>query len=344
MTAACDLVSVELRLDRIEGELASELPAHVRMFAQCYARGAPVPPAPPVLHRLVTLATARVALGHPFLSDRGLALLRLVAPIAIDDEPAVVAARAQPPSWAALAALTRARDAAAEARFGRRAIDVLHRLAGVQCEGADGALPAAIAGWTAPDGCVIDLEGAWLALAARHGVRGVLRIERADGARPRTFVVEPGREAIIVVPATIATPADRFAVLHELGHAIVGLCTPAGAPRALDEAVAAYVARGMERDGAPWGSPLAAQARSRRSALARSLDRLERDLPRFRAPADTRPPWALWHDAGAQASYVTAEAVADALDAELGGSPAPGALLAAIARHRAAIDRIDPLP
>src|SRR4051794_26750789 len=123
MTAACDLVSVELRLDRIEGELASELPAHVRMFAQCYARGAAVPPAPWVLHRPPPLAAAGVALGHPFLADRGLALLRLVAPIAIDDEPAVVAARAQPPSWAALAALTRARDTAAEARFGRRAID-----------------------------------------------------------------------------------------------------------------------------------------------------------------------------------------------------------------------------
>ncbi|HEX4418794.1 MAG TPA: hypothetical protein VH165_12875, partial [Kofleriaceae bacterium] len=112
MTAACDLMSIELRLDRIEAELATELPPHVRSFARAYARGAAPPPAPDVLRRAVTLATARAALAHPVLADRGLALLRLAAPIAIEDDPGVVAARAAAPSWAGLAGLAAARDAA----------------------------------------------------------------------------------------------------------------------------------------------------------------------------------------------------------------------------------------
>ena len=107
---ACELVSVELRLDRIEAEIASELPPHMRTFARAYARGTALPPAPDVLHRALTLATARAALAHPILADRGLALLRLVAPLAIECDAAVMAALAGPPSWEALSALAAARS------------------------------------------------------------------------------------------------------------------------------------------------------------------------------------------------------------------------------------------
>ncbi|HET9624972.1 MAG TPA: hypothetical protein VFP84_26575, partial [Kofleriaceae bacterium] len=96
MAAACDLLDLELDLDRIEGELASELPAHMTRFADAYARGAALPPAPAAVHRPITLASARAALAHPLLADRGLALLRLVAPIAIEDDAGVIAARAAP--------------------------------------------------------------------------------------------------------------------------------------------------------------------------------------------------------------------------------------------------------
>jgi hypothetical protein len=42
--------------------------------------------------------------------------------------------------------------------------------------------------------------------------------------------------------------------------------------------------------------------------LATLLDAIERGAP----PAFARPPWALWHDPGAQAAYVRAEQLADA--------------------------------
>jgi hypothetical protein len=344
MAAACDLVGVELGLDRIEAELARELPAHMRMFAHAYARGAAPPPAPAVVHRPLTLATARAALAHPLLADRGLALVRLVAPIALEDDAGVAAARAAPPTWDALARLATARDAAAGARFGRRALDVIHRVHGAWDAAAPTVadLPPAVAGWTAADGVAIDdagLRAAWAALAARHAVTGEVEIARATGARPRTFVVEPGRAVIVVVPAALAAPADRFAVLHELGHALAALLSPAGLPRVLDEAVAAYAARDLERADHPWHAASAAPARARRRQLAGALDRCERALPTLDPPSAriaARPPWALWHDPGAQAAYVAAEPLADALAAA-----SPGALAAAIAAQRAAIDRRD---
>ncbi|HMG53431.1 MAG TPA: hypothetical protein VK601_08110 [Kofleriaceae bacterium] len=421
---ACELLSVELRLDRIEAELATELPPHVRMFALAHARGSPAPPAPDALHRPVTLATARAALAHPVLADRGLALLRLAAPIAIEADPAVTAARTAEPTWTALSALAAARDAAARARFGRSALDVLHRLHGSAAhasarrvdgrgggshaptsrgavdagdgardarhargghgavdagsalssrgDGAygtghalggggpddgsdapgprgsgpiDGGMPPAVAGWFAADGVVVDddaIIGVWEALRARHGVAGAVRFERAVAARPRAFVVDPGREVIVAIPARVGSPAERFAVLHELGHAVAALALPAGIPRVVDEAAAAYVARAIERTADAWYSPLAGAARARRGRLAQALDRIERELPEPPAAPwiSERPPWALWHDPCAQAAYVAAESLADAIDQALGASPAPGALVAALAAHRTPIDRL----
>src|SRR5690348_3340400 len=127
----CDVLEVEMALDVLEGEIAAELPAHVRAFARAHAERRTPPAAPPIARLASTIATARAACRHDLLADRGLALLRLVVPLAIEDDPAVARARAQPPSWDALPALAAARDAVARARFGCGAIELLHRLHGV---------------------------------------------------------------------------------------------------------------------------------------------------------------------------------------------------------------------
>ena len=130
----CDVLQAEMALDLLEGELAAELPAHMRAFARAHAEGR-TPPAAPLVARLASsLQTARNACMHDLLADRGLALLRLVAPLMIEDDPLVVAARAEPPSWDGLARLTTARDAVARTRFGTRAIEILHRMHGVAPE------------------------------------------------------------------------------------------------------------------------------------------------------------------------------------------------------------------
>jgi hypothetical protein len=340
---ACDLVSVELRLDRIDAEIANELPPHMRTFARAFARGTALPPAPDVLHRSTTLATARAALAHPLLADRGLALLRLVVPLAIEGDAGVAAAVAASPSWEALAALAAARDAASTARFGHRAIDVLHVLHGSPAD-ADAApvLPPRVVAWSEPDGITVDVHAishAWDAIRARHGVDGAVRFERSTAGRPRTFVVQPHGEVVVVIPAQITTPAERFTVLHELGHVLAALAVSAGIPRVVDEAAAAYVARAIEREGEPWFSPAAAEARVRRGALARVLDGIERALPAIVDRPAERPPWALWHDPAAQAAYAAAEAIADAIEREVGPAPAPGAVAAALNAQREQIDR-----
>src|SRR5690349_14684127 len=113
-------MQAEMALDLLDGELAAELPAHLRAFARAHADGRP-PPAAPLIARLASsVRAARDAMQHEVLADRGLALLRLVAPLVIEDDPVVAAARAKPPSWPGLQELARARDAAAQAKFGRR--------------------------------------------------------------------------------------------------------------------------------------------------------------------------------------------------------------------------------
>jgi hypothetical protein len=343
--AACGLLEAELALDRVAGELARELPAHVRGFARAYAAGQPTPPAPAITHRPATLATVRQALVHSELADRALALLRVVAPIGLEGDPRVAAARAAPRTWPGYAALVAARDAVTRDRLGQPHLAVVHALHGVaEAPPASAAIPAPVAGWItgagpSPSG---EIEDTWHALAAAHGARGTCTIVRA-AVRPRAFVIEPGREVTIVVPRELVAPAARFAALHELGHALGALirAEPAGLPRVVDEAVAAYVARLLEIETplAPgWASPLAARARSRRLALARALGAIEHGG----APPDEleRPPWALWHDPGAQAAYAAAEAIADRWWAELGPAPGPGVLARASSEEVARRDRI----
>jgi hypothetical protein len=344
----CDALQAEMALDLLEGELAAELPAHMRAFARAHADDRP-PPAAPLLARLAsTLETARDACRHDVLADRGLALIRLVAPLVIEDHPAVVAARAEPPSWPGLAKLAAARDDAARARFGCGAIELHHRLNGVPAQPRleHEAPGPAIEGWQERDGRVLDaaaIHDAWLAIAARAGVTGTVRVDRSKRARPRAFVVEPKSEVIVVVPEEVATPAARFAVLHELGHAVVALALPAGVPRVVDEAAASYIARLAEPPSwlpPKWaqGGDRATAARRRRLALAAMLDDIERNLPALADVPASAPPWALWNDPGAQAAYVEAEVIADRLANDLGANPPRGQLLRALKAER---DRID---
>ena len=354
----CDALQAELALDLLEGELAVELPPHMRAFARAHAEGRP-PPAAPLLARLAsTLKTARDACMHDLIADRGVALLRLVVPLVIEDDPAVTAARAAPRTWENLAVLAAARDAAAQARFGRPAREVLHQLHGVEDarprnrDGRDSrehmnALGPLVEGWhtsdTALDSVVI--LDAWQAIVARFGIstNGQLRVDRSrePGTQPRAFVVEPKHEVIIVVPEQVDTPAARFAVLHELGHAVVALAFPAGTPRVVDEAAASYIARFAEPPTwlpPRWESDLATAARRRRLALATMLDEIERGLPSLADVPSTNPPWALWHDPYAQAAYVGAEDIAERLVQDLGPKPPRGQLVRALEAER---DRID---
>ena len=324
-----------LALALVEQELAAELPAHVRAFARAHAEGRTPPPAPLVARLASTLEVAREALANEGLAERGLALLRIAAPLAIEGDPAVVAARAAAPSWPGLVALAAARDAVARDRFASSAIELFHRLNGATGPQAehDVAGPA-IAGWADRDGPALDtaaISDAWNAIATRLGVTGSVRVDRASAAnvQPRTFVVEPAREVIVVVPGVVASPATRFAVLHELGHAAAALVSPLGLPRVVDEAAASFVARVAEAPSwlpPRWTCPLGAAARDRRVAIAATLDDVERLLPALpQVPAaSAAPPWALWHDPGAQAAYVAAEAVAEKLRRDLGPNPPRG--------------------
>jgi hypothetical protein len=333
-------------LELLEQELAAEMPSHMRAFARAHAEGR-TPPAAPLVARLAsTLDTAREALRNEGLADRGLALMRLVAPIAIEDDPAVAAVRAFEPSWNGLVALAMARDIAARERFGCSAIELAHRLHGTpEPIGEYDAPGPAIDGWHAR-GAAIDaamIQDAWNAIAARFGVVGAMRVDRAQrDARPRTFVIEPQREVVVIVPATVDTPATRFAVLHELGHAAAALVLPAGIPRVVDEAAASYIARLAEPPSwlpPKWASELAVAARVRRTALAAMLDDVERTLPALANPPGTVPPWGLWHDPGAQAAYVAAEAIAERLRQDLGPNPPRGQFVRALAAERDRVDR-----
>jgi hypothetical protein len=331
-----------MALDLVDGELAVELPAHMRAFARAHAEGRPPPAAPLIAQLASTITTVKNALVHELLADRALGLMRLVVPLAIESEPAVVAARGRQPTWPGLAALAVARDQTARTRFGREAIELLHVLHGAGAAREHEPPGPAIAGWQ-DKGAALDhaaILDAWQAIASRHGITGNVRVDPGVG-KPRTFVVVPQREVIVVVPPVLDTPAARFAALHELGHAAIALLMPAGIPRAVDEAAASYIARLAEPGTwlpAKWASELAPDARRRRLAIAAMLDEVERALPAIHDTPGAAPPWALWHDPGAQAAYVEAEVIADRLVHDLGVNPPRGQLARALAAER---DRVD---
>ena len=366
---AADAFDVELALDRVVAELDRELPTHVAAFARAHAAGVSPPGAPALAHDVATVRIAQRALAFVELRPRASALLRIVAPLAIEHSPPVVRARAAARTWAAWRRLVEARDAAARALFGIGHTALIDRLGGAEREASeadqgadegadDGAAPARpddvlappIAGWLAPAPDSEPLparavEEVWALACERQRVApGGLEIVRSAVARPRCFLIERGARAIVVIPPVLDTPAARFQSLHELGHALLGLASRREWPRAVDEAAASSMARAMERPEllpAGWFSPLAAPARARRLALARGLAAIERgclEPPRELA----RPPSALWDDAAAQAAYARAETLADVLPVPVAcghdGARGTGGLVEACEREAARID------
>lgn len=291
-------LATELALDRIEGALAAELPAHVRAFAHAYATGRAAPPAPGVVSEPATLAAVTAALADPALAARARPLWRLSALVPIANAIGAV----EPAGWDELAALAQRRNAAARQRFG---VDFLALAHDVYEVGAIELHPTGPAR-TPPIGAApVTVDGVvtlWRELSELPPPAIVV----AD-ARPRTFAVRPG-EAIVVVRAD-ATVTAWSQVAHELGHAWVAIAG-LDLPRTLDEAVAIAASRLYERR-----EPAAARAHDRQETVAHALAAIERDLyadPPHTPPADDRgerlasPPWALWHDPGAQAAYAAA--------------------------------------
>jgi hypothetical protein len=280
-------MKLELELDRIEGLLAAELPPHLRAFAAAYAAGAVEPPAPAVMHEPATLAIAERAMATPALARRGRALWRLCALAAIEREVGAATGT----GWPALAALAGRREAAAQRRWGRGFLAVAHDVFD--------AGPVEPVATTAPTATV----------STRRVTAGTLTAlwhELTDlpapsiiicEARPRTFAVRPG-EAIVVVRSDSTVNAWSQA-LHELGHAWVAIAGLELA-RTLDESVAISAARTLERR-----EPEARAMHERQHAIAVELAGVARYAgePIHR---DRPPPWALWHDPGAQAAYASA--------------------------------------
>ena len=106
--------------------------------------------------------------------------------------------------------------------------------------------------------------------------------------------------------------------------------------RAVIAVVLASVACGVR---APAPIDVAAAARQRRTAIAAMLDDVERTLPALPHVPGTTPPWALWHDPGAQAAYVGAEVIAERLRKDLGPNPPRGLFSRALNTERDRIDR-----
>lgn len=300
---------------------------------------------------------------------RATRLLRVVAPLVIESAPAVAARGARERTWDNYRALAAARDEHARAVFGISHRALVHSLAGIQWHAAnarnararpgggdaiadrggasnDGpsevvatpapvlaSIPAPIAGWNRADREPMSdraIEEAWAVLRVRGA--GDLSIARSAAAHPRTFVVERGARAIIVVPARIDTLAATFAVMHELGHAVAWLAPVSREvewPRALDEAFASRVARAMESDTAvarllsltAEDHARAKAARARRLMLARMLDEIEAGGATGELQ---KVPWALWDDPHTQAAYVEAEHVADELSVANANEEASG--------------------
>lgn len=315
------LFDVELALDRIDARLAAELPAHVAALAHAHADGTVAPSTIAITPREVDAVIA--ARGIVELRAHATRLLRVIAPMVIESAPSVVAAGLRERTWENYRSLAAARDEQARMRFVHSHRALVHELAGVPVGATrdDARIPPRVDGWLdARCDVVTDAGIAHVWAALRGADFGTLEVLRSATAHPRTFVVERGVRAILVVPTRIDTPAARFAALHELGHAALWLAPLSMQhewPRALDEAAASYVARSMEHDAdGLWFDPLARRARERRLAIARALDAIEAGAPHGELE---RPPWALWHDPYAQAAYVEAEQIADEMPAGLRG-------------------------
>ncbi len=162
-------------------------------------------------------------------------------------------------------------------------------------------------------------------------------------ATGRTFVIAPGRELVVAVPAATSVIGWQVA-LHELGHALVGLRGGPRPPRAVDEGIAQWAARHLEVPAwtaaalaidpahAARIAAIAAVARRRQRAQHRLLGACEVACCAGRDPgaawralataagwpegaARALPPALLWDDPGAAQAYAEADRQAEALAA-----------------------------
>ncbi len=128
-------LDAELALDRLEGRLATELPAHITASAHAYAAGTAAPSAISIAPR--EIAAVLAARGIESLRARATRVLRVIVPMVIESAPAVIAARAQDQTWPNWRGLVAARDAQARARFGTSMQALVYGLAGVASSASD---------------------------------------------------------------------------------------------------------------------------------------------------------------------------------------------------------------
>ncbi|MEZ4359663.1 MAG: hypothetical protein R3B48_05740 [Kofleriaceae bacterium] len=289
--------ALELELDRLEATPAGDGDA----------------PWPTWARRLVAEAA-----GRELTRPRALALLRAGAPAWVEQDPAVRAVRQRAPSWPAYHELCAARARAAQRHFGCAWASLMRWHHGAPAAALPPPRPVTSppAGWTASEAPL-----PWR--AAISAVPGLcaddIEVTFAE-SRARTSC-HAGR-VVVSLRDRRASARGWFQLLHELGHALGhALCpTLPPLPRAIDEAVAAWLARHLEEPGSldlpssAWaGAALQRAERARRVDLASYLARLEEEAPPA-APAAGAPsalPWALWHDGGAQPAYLHAEVLVD---------------------------------
>lgn len=304
MSEESDELGLEIELDRLRASLAGDDPPR---WSAARRR---------VVTRALELSGLRTA---------ALALLQRHAPLWIEHEPAVAAARLATPSWAAYRRLRAAQDAIADELFGAAWIDVMRWHGGVPPEPlpAPAAIPAMTPGWATgslplPWRPVI---AGWQreVLPSLLGGREISIDVAFSAARPHAHVA-PGPRVELRLRDERDMPRAWFQLLHELGHAAAALlAAPAALPRAVDEAVAAWTARHLEEAEAAPGLPsyatapaLHAAERARRTAVAGALAHLESQHHAGDGGGAAGLPWALWHDGGAQAAYLHAELIAEA--------------------------------
>lgn len=301
-----DEFGLELELDHLEGELSAD----PHLWDE---------PRRTVVARAFETASLR---------PRALALLQGHAPAWIAQAPQVMALRLQRPSWLAYRRLRSIQEVLAEHLFGTSWGKILG-----WCSGAPSVElppPAPIPGmdpaWSVSAETLSSLpwQPAVASIVAAFPAISELAL-RFAAERPRAW--RDGGRVVITLRDDRDTPHAWFQLLHELGHAITLALYPDALPRAVDEAVASYLARHLEYPGSlplpahAFAPELHRQERLRRAAVAAALGHLEAAIPVEAqeageagkvASSDSRTlPWALWHDAGAQPAYLHAETVAD---------------------------------
>ena len=227
------------------------------------------------------------------------------------------------PTWSNWRARLAALDAAVPPSF-VAAMRIAHGASDATLTSLDDVTVAQRALWLAPRLAITATQVAtvWQALATRYQIPKAVANAvtfKLNAPHGQCNVVVPGRVVAVSVRDG-ASAAAWHDCLHELGHAMVALCTAHDVPRAVDEAAAEVISAQLVSFAHLHGpGPLdcfadalevAAQMRQHRNAIAQRLAVAEATVQPTTTAA---PPWALWHDPGAQAAYVAAGQLAEPL-------------------------------